>query len=66
MLEGLKKIEGSKNYYQSPDGRVYSLKELKPTIKRGKKYYRLVDENGNTYSISSEELMINAREICLF
>ena len=54
MLEGLRKIDGSKNCYQSPEGKVYSLREMKPIIKGNKKYYRLADENGNKFYYSIE------------
>lgn len=54
MLEGLRKIDGSKNCYQSPEGKVYSLKEMTPTVKGNKKYYRLTDENGNKFYYSIE------------
>ena len=52
VLEGLRKIDGSKNCYQSPEGKVYSLKEMKPIVKGNKKYYRLTDENGNKFYYS--------------
>lgn len=54
MLEGLRKIEGSKNCYASADGRVFSLKEIKPYQKGSKFYYRLKGEDGSKiyYSVS--------------
>lgn len=45
MLEGLRKIEGSKNYYASADGRVFSVKEIQPYIRCNKKYYKIVGED---------------------
>lgn len=46
MLEGLRKIECSKNYYSSPDGRVYSVKEIKPYKRGSKNYYQIQGEDG--------------------
>ena len=54
VLEGLRKIDGSKKCYQSPEGKVYSLREMKPIVKGNKKYYRLTDENGNKFYYSVE------------
>lgn len=47
MLEGLRKIECSKNYYSSPDGRVYSVKEIKPYKRGSKNYYQIQAEDGS-------------------
>lgn len=47
MLEGLRKIERSKNYYSSPDGRVYSVKEIKPYKRGSKNYYQIQAEDGS-------------------
>ena len=47
VLEGLRKIECSKNYYSSPDGRVYSVKEIKPYKRGSKNYYQIQAENGS-------------------
>ncbi len=47
MLEGLRKIEGSKNYYASADGRVFSVKEIKPYQRCSKKYYKIIGEDGS-------------------
>ena len=46
MLEGLRKIECSKNYYSSPDGKVYSIKEIKPYKRGSKNYYQIQSEDG--------------------
>lgn len=46
MLEGLRKIEYSKNYYSSPDGKVYSIKEIKPYKRGSKNYYQIQSEDG--------------------
>ena len=46
MLEGLRKIDRSKNYYSSPDGKVYSVKEIKPYKRGSKNYYQIQDEGG--------------------
>lgn len=47
MLEGLRKIECSKNYYSSPDGRVYSVKEIKPYKRGSKNYYQIQAKDGS-------------------
>lgn len=47
MLEGLRKIECSKNYYSSPDGRVYSVKEIKPYKHGSKIYYQIQAKDGS-------------------
>lgn len=45
MLEGLRKIDGSKNYYTSADGRVFSVKEIRPYVRCSKKYYKIIGED---------------------
>ena len=47
MLEGLRKIECSKNYYSSTNGRVYSVKEIKPYKRGSKNYYQIQAEDGS-------------------
>ena len=47
MPEGLRKIDGSKNYYQYADGSVYHIKEVAPYKKGNQTYYRIYMENGN-------------------
>ena len=47
MLEGLRKIECSKNYYSSSDGRVYSVKEIKPYKRGSKIYYQIQAKDGS-------------------
>ena len=47
MLEGLRKIDCSKNYYSSPDGKVYSVKEIKPYKRGSKNYYQIQAEDGS-------------------
>ena len=47
MLEGLRKIECSKSYYSSPDGRVDSVKEIKPYKRGSKNYYQIQTEDGS-------------------
>lgn len=47
MLEGLRKIDGSKNYYASADGRVFSVKEINPYVKGSRKYYQIIGEDGS-------------------
>ena len=46
MLGGLRKIECSKNYYSSPDGKVYSIKEIKPYKRGSKNYYQIQSKDG--------------------
>jgi len=47
VIEGLRKIDGSKNYYTSADGRVFSVKEIRPYQRCSKKYYKIIAENGS-------------------
>lgn len=54
MLEGLRKIDGSKNYYSSASGRVFSVKEIKPYKKGSRNYYQIIAEDGSRIYYSME------------